>query len=153
MTSSSPPPSWGLSRQGTATSYGAPSRIQSWITGSAPTIPQQADQELTPDSYRIYNLEWSDLKGWLERQFPDLKLPVRGKIRNDVWTFNLPRKLSTDERNRIAVMRDALFRAKKAEAEAAAAAANGDVGHPPNNAQVTDNPRRRRRSPERQRRH
>lgn len=81
MGSNSPPQNWGISRQSTANSHKSPSRIQSWLTSSAPVLPQQADQEFTSDSYRIYRLDWSDLKAWLEDKFPGLELPDRGKVR------------------------------------------------------------------------
>ncbi|KIW73673.1 hypothetical protein PV04_01771 [Phialophora macrospora] len=126
------PQGWGISRQGTAASFKGPSRMPSWLIGPAPTGAQTAEQNLTPDSYSIYKLEWSDLKAWLEGRFPDIALPVVGQIKKDAWVFNIPQKLDDNDKKNIAVMRDEIDRRKKQTANSAG---------------------RRVRSPERQRRH
>ncbi|KAJ9602688.1 hypothetical protein H2200_012882 [Cladophialophora chaetospira] len=149
MPQSNSPPGWGISRQGTGASHRNPSRIQSWVTGSAPAV-QQADNEFTPDNYSIYHLEWSDLKAWLEAKFPGLQLPDRKKVNKDAYVFDIPRKLNADDKKKIAAMRDEIYHRKE---EAAAAAAAGPGGRPPNNPQgANNNARQRVRSPERPRR-
>ncbi|OQV08341.1 hypothetical protein CLAIMM_12634 [Cladophialophora immunda] len=156
MPSNSPEPGWGLPpRRRTGISRKPISRIQSWVTGSTPVATPPADDPLTPDSYKVYRLEWSDLKKWLEQKFPGHVLPDRVKINHDSWVFDIPRKLDRDDRNAIAAMRDEIHaRKEQADARAITASATGRGDQPPNNAQAANNNRRRSaRSPERQRRY
>jgi len=154
MSSIPPRQDWGISRQGTATSYKTPSRIQSWITGSPPIVPQQADQELVYDSYSTYKMEteWPHLKAWLETRFPGVVLPAQGQIRKDAWVFKIPQKLNADDRNEITEMRDEICRRKEKNAATVTAAGNGR-GAQPSQILPAANSHQRIRSPERQRRY
>src|SRR2546421_11614842 len=94
------------------------------------------------------------------------------QIKNDVWVFNIPQALDDvsksiilfafvtgayallqDDRNKIAVMRDDIFRRKEREKQAANAAAAAANVQATNNARAANNARQRARSPERKKRY
>lgn len=61
---------------------------------------------LVHDHYSSYEITWDTLKAFLQRKWPDQQFPDDGEKKGDRWVFEVPERLTKEDRNELAALRD-----------------------------------------------
>lgn len=67
---------------------------------------RKRESVLVEDFYLMYELDWSALRDWLQARFPGLDFREEYDSSGDSYKFNIPRKLTEEERGQIYRLRN-----------------------------------------------